>query len=208
MTCPRVLRSCLVIFHEGNIWVSALIFDFCRFPQYPIFIFHDRDIEPAEAKMIIQDRTSLTAADLEMVQFILIEFQFPPNFDVAAEKENGIVALGRFPGYHHMISFWFKHIFHHPAIAHLDYYWRLDTDSSLVGDVDFDVFKYMRDNNLQYAHRVLHENISPAYIKNLFAFLDSYIQEHDLDGKDLIPKGNYTNAGGRSFYNNFGKQQN
>ena len=44
--------------------------------------------------------------------------------------------------------------FKHPLMDEYDWYWRVEPDVEFFCDVDFDVFKFMRDNNKKYAFTV------------------------------------------------------
>lgn len=40
--------------------------------------------------------------------------------------------------------------FRHPLLDEFDYYWRIEPDVEYYCDIDYDVFKFMRDNNKKY----------------------------------------------------------
>ena len=42
----------------------------------------------------------------------------------------------------------------HPALANTQYYWRVEPKVHFFCDVDYDVFRYMQDNNKKYGKRV------------------------------------------------------
>jgi alpha 1,2-mannosyltransferase len=47
--------------------------------------------------------------------------------------------------------------FRHPLLDQYDYYWRVEPDVDYYCDIDYDVFKFMRDNNKKYGtiHRLI-----------------------------------------------------
>ena len=54
-----------------------------------------------------------------------------------------------------MCRFQAKTIYDLPIMRRLDYAWRLDDDSILHGDITYDIFSYMSDNNVTYGYRHL-----------------------------------------------------
>jgi hypothetical protein len=55
-------------------------------------------------------------------------------------------------GYNHMIRFWVKLFFEHPAqeVQALEYYLRLDTDSLVDSQIRYDIFERMRAREYVY----------------------------------------------------------
>jgi hypothetical protein len=54
--------------------------------------------------------------------------------------------------------------FRHPLLDQYDYYWRVEPDVDYYCDVDYDVFKFMRDNNKKYGN--IHINLMNEYYTN------------------------------------------
>lgn len=57
-----------------------------------------------------------------------------------------------------MIRFWWSKVFEAPEIQALDYYCRMDTDSSFPGQVPIDIFAVMRANKYSYGFRSVGED--------------------------------------------------
>ncbi|CAL3963917.1 unnamed protein product [Diplocarpon coronariae] len=52
--------------------------------------------------------------------------------------------------YHHMCR-WNSGLFYkHPFLRNYDWYWRVEPDVHYFCDIDYDVFRFMRDNKLKY----------------------------------------------------------
>jgi hypothetical protein len=49
--------------------------------------------------------------------------------------------------------------FRHPLLDQYDYYWRIEPDVDYYCDIDYDVFKFMRDNNKKYGMLFLKRGI-------------------------------------------------
>jgi len=56
-------------------------------------------------------------------------------------------------GYRQMCRFYSHTLFHHPALAKFDYYWRFDDDSFLLGEVKEDPFELMEEKGYVYGYR-------------------------------------------------------
>jgi alpha 1,2-mannosyltransferase len=65
------------------------------------------------------------------------------------EKDN--VIYGGSESYRHMCRFNSGFFFMHPLLAQYDYYWRIEPDVHFFCDIDFDPFKFMRENNKKYS---------------------------------------------------------
>jgi len=163
----------------------------------------------------------LTPDQFSLIQFVRIEFTFPANWNLeAAEasmrehtderggKLNGIVWKHAYPGYQHMISFWMKHIFEHPLVRDLDYFWRMDTDSFLKSDVLYDLFQFMDDNKYVYGYRSF-ESERWEVMLNFLKFYTDYAKQNNIvippyvnlpaDVSDPNPPG----FSHMQYYNNF-----
>ncbi|CAO1601033.1 putative mannosyltransferase ktr4 [Xanthoria calcicola] len=61
---------------------------------------------------------------------------------------------GNLISYHQMCR-WNSGIFyHHPALKHIRYYWRVEPKVHFFCDVDYDVFRYMQDRNKTYGFTI------------------------------------------------------
>ena len=67
--------------------------------------------------------------------------------------EDGII-YGWSESYRFMCRYESGLFFRHPLMDDYDWYWRVEPDVEFFCDIDFDVFKFMRDNNKKYAFTV------------------------------------------------------
>lgn len=94
--------------------------------------------------------------------------------------------------YAHMLSYhqmcrWNSGLFYkHPALANMQYYWRVEPKVHFFCDVDYDVFRYMRDHNKTYGFTVnLYdspqsiETLWPETIKFLSGKGGRFLAEHN-----------------------------
>ncbi|TVY14032.1 Alpha-1,2 mannosyltransferase KTR1, partial [Lachnellula arida] len=60
------------------------------------------------------------------------------------------VGKGWLVSYHHMCRWNSGFFYKHPFLRNYDFYWRVEPDVHYSCDIDYDVFRFMRDNNLNY----------------------------------------------------------
>ncbi|KAI8376089.1 nucleotide-diphospho-sugar transferase [Radiomyces spectabilis] len=151
------------------------------YPSYPILIFHESPFTPKYQKHY----RNMWPSQLD-ITFYLIEFDLPPSFPRHPPHELGLTSTNRraFPGYNHMIHFFFKDIFDHPAIRDLDYYWRLDHDSEILSPVSVDLFEYMRRHRLLYGYRTVVTDARHV-THGLLSFFDRW--RRDPSHQSIIP---------------------
>lgn len=126
--------------------------------RYPIHIFHEPPFNST-----FRERYRAMWPEEMNITFHLVEFSLPstfPQIDVNDPAQIDSLNMNptarrAFPGYNHMIHFFFMDIFNHPAIRDLDYYWRLDHDSRLDSKINVDVFRYMRSRGMDYGYRAV-----------------------------------------------------
>ncbi|KAJ4154717.1 alpha-1,2-mannosyltransferase ktr1, partial [Fusarium falciforme] len=56
--------------------------------------------------------------------------------------------------YRHMCRFESGFFYRHPLMDDYDWYWRVEPDIKLHCDIDYDVFKFMKDNKKKYAFAI------------------------------------------------------
>lgn len=65
----------------------------------------------------------------------------------------------------------------HPALEHMQYYWRVEPNVHFFCDVDYDVFRYMQDNNKTYGFTInLYD--SPQSIPSLWPETVKFLADH------------------------------
>lgn len=79
---------------------------------------------------------------------------------------------------YHQMCRWNSGIFYkHPALADMQYYWRVEPNVHFFCDVDYDVFRYMQDHNKTYGFTIsLYD--SPQSIPTLWPETLKFIAEH------------------------------
>jgi hypothetical protein len=167
-----------------------------------ILCFHEANLKPHIDKIKKEIKTKLN--------FFEIEFSLPDfyeNFDIPEffphpTHGNGPLAWGHpgfSMGYRHMCRFFTGEIYKQPQLGKYDYYMRMDTDSFILGPVNYDVFCYMKQNNKKYgyiARAVQHDN--PKVIEGLWGTSSKWYEKNDtlcIRSPSQIPEGMmyYTN---------------
>lgn len=117
--------------------LQALHSNFLVYHKYPVYIFSDM-----KPPFLVMQRFKM--ASRHHASFHLVE-----NFhDMANFTDSNITQLG----YKLMCRFWAYSFFQQPVIQNLTYYWRLDTDLTLIQPVRIDPFTYMEAKKLHYLY--------------------------------------------------------
>lgn len=91
------------------------------------------------------------------------------------EEQN--VGYARMKSYHQMCRWNSGLFYHHPAMANMQYYWRVEPHVNFYCDVDYDVFRWMRDHNKTYGFTInLYD--SPQSIPTLWPETMKFLASH------------------------------
>lgn len=91
-------------------------------------------------------------------------------------EEEGI-QYGNLVSYHQMCR-WNSGLFYkHPALAEMRYYWRVEPKVHFFCDVDYDVFRYMADNNKTYGF-IINLYDAPQSIPTLWPETLKFLEAH------------------------------
>jgi mannosyltransferase len=79
---------------------------------------------------------------------------------------------------YHQMCRWNSGLFYkHPALANMQYYWRVEPKVHFFCDVDYDVFRYMADHNKTYGFTInLYD--APQSIPTLWPETTKFIAQH------------------------------
>ncbi|KAF1800684.1 glycosyltransferase family 15 protein [Mucor lusitanicus] len=79
--------------------------------------------------------------------------------------------------YRHMCRFQSGFFFRHPLLDEFDYYWRLEPYVDYYCQIDYDVFRFMKDNKKKYGFTIAykeHIETVPTLWKTVMSFLDEH----------------------------------
>lgn len=79
------------------------------------------------------------------------------------------IIYGDSVSYRHMCRYELGFFFRHPLMMEYDYYWRVEPHIEIYCDVDYDVFKWMKDNNKDYSFMIT----LPEYMDTIPTLWDS-----------------------------------
>ncbi|PQE31068.1 hypothetical protein CJF32_00006101 [Rutstroemia sp. NJR-2017a WRK4] len=120
--------------------------------QYPWIFFND---EPFSEEFKEGTR-NLTAAKCYYEVVPKEHWSLPEWIDEARFMNSleylGTIGVGKgwMVSYHHMCRWNSGFFYRHPALADYEWYWRVEPDVHYFCDINYDIFRFMRDNNLKY----------------------------------------------------------
>ncbi|KAI8875223.1 glycosyltransferase family 15 protein, partial [Backusella circina FSU 941] len=82
--------------------------------------------------------------------------------------------------YRHMCRFNSGFFYRHPLLDEYDYYWRVEPGVSFYCDLDYDPFKFMRENGKEYGFTITLKEI-PETIPSLWEHTLKFAHEHELN---------------------------
>ncbi|ODQ78436.1 glycosyltransferase family 15 protein [Babjeviella inositovora NRRL Y-12698] len=108
------------------------------------------------------------------------------------------IIYGESESYRHMCRFESGFFFNHPLMLDYEWYWRVEPDVHIYCDVDYDLFKYMRENNKTYGFAIsIHEFVKT--IPTLWDTTKKFVEENP----EVIAENNLidfvSNDGGKSY---------
>ncbi|ODQ66339.1 glycosyl transferase [Nadsonia fulvescens var. elongata DSM 6958] len=91
-------------------------------------------------------------------------------------REKNII-YGDSISYRHMCRFESGFFYRHPLLAEYEYYWRVEPSIELYCDINYDIFKFMKDNKKQYGFTIsLYEYLGT--IESLWDTTKEFIAAH------------------------------
>lgn len=109
--------------------------------------------------------------------------------------------------YRHMCRFESGFFFRHDLMQEYDYYWRVEPDIKIFCDIDYDVFKFMQDNDKWYGWTISlpeYGETIPTLWENTKKFMATYPQYVAADNNmDWISDDKGETYNGCHFWSNF-----
>lgn len=185
--------------------------------HYP-YVFLNEEPFTDRFKSAIQQ---LTKSECFFEQVSTEEWYKPSSIDKDREKagikylEEKGVGYAAEESYHNMCRYYSSQFYNHPTMQKFKYYWRIEPNTNYFCDIDYDVFKFMKDNDKVYGF-VLNLYDSPDSVKTLWPttieFLaknPTYLHPNAASNylrENLQNPGNFKTANGYStchFWSNF-----
>uniref|UniRef100_A0A060T8N1 ARAD1C30184p n=1 Tax=Blastobotrys adeninivorans TaxID=409370 RepID=A0A060T8N1_BLAAD len=94
--------------------------------------------------------------------------------EVREEMKQMDIIYGDSESYRHMCRFESGFFYRHPLMQDYRYYWRVEPDTSLHCDIDYDLFKFMRENDKSYGFTITLLEF-PATVASLWDVTKNFI---------------------------------
>ncbi|MCJ1226992.1 hypothetical protein MMC12_003647 [Toensbergia leucococca] len=178
--------------------------------QYPWVFFND---EPFSDKFKLATQ-NLTSAQCYYEVVPRDHWSLPDWIDEGRFMNSleylGAIGVGKgwMISYRHMCRWNSGFFYRHPRLQDFDWYWRVEPDVHFFCDIDYDVFRFMRDNSMKYGFNmnILDDARSfPSLWSRTRSFINAHPElvhpEADLDWLlDPHNSGDYNNC---QFFSNF-----
>lgn len=153
--------------------------------QYPVVVFHDDIQRITMSKLYGALNQSLGFTP--QIKFEYLKFEMPEGVSDDPSLYNP--PLTEFwMGYRHMCRFHSGEIYKHPALLQYDWYWRLDSDSFIMSQIDYDVFENMEKNGYEYAYLAEYQKESGHVVVGLWETTKKFIKDNQIIPKSLYDK--------------------
>ena len=136
--------------------------------HYPVIIFHEADM--------VHKLHKVRSSSSSNIFFQEVDFSIPESLTMPIPFK---IPCTKPIGYRHMCRFNSKGVYEQPIMWGIDYYWRLDDDSLVLGNITYDVFKYMRDNHLLYGYNFLTKDSTPC-VADLWKGTRDFVKKKNL----------------------------
>lgn len=172
-----------------------------RHTSADVIIFHEKDFYEFIPAIKTEFRIKYIEVDLERRYLAEIESQIPKFFPHPTHG-NGPIAYGHpgFPrGYRNMCRFFSGEYLNY--IGDYKYYLRLDTDSYILTDLGYDIFKWSESKNLTYGYCAQAVQLdNPLVVIGLKEFSVDFVESNNLENYVFIHPKSIEN--GKMYYTN------
>lgn len=87
------------------------------------------------------------------------------------------IAYATKKSYHNMCRFYSRSFYNHPRMQQFKYYWRFEPNTDYYCQIDYDVFKFMESNNLNYGFTIALYD-SEQTVQSLYTSTLEFLSEH------------------------------
>lgn len=119
--------------------------------------------------------SNLVSGDTKYGKIDKSQWGFPSWIDtekaaaVRKDMQERKIIYGDSISYRHMCRYESGFFFRHPLLDEYEYYWRVEPDVKIFCDIDYDIFKFMKDNNKAYGWTIS----LPEYIETIPSLWDT-----------------------------------
>lgn len=167
--------------------------------NYPVIILED-DLDDADKEKI---KFALSKTKIvNLIQFEKIQFNLPSSLSMDLNLYDP--PLDRFKiGYRSMCQFFSGEIFKNKIFEKYDWIWRLDSDSFILNEINYDPFVYMKENNKVYAYISEYMRDHPFVVQGLFETTQKFIKENKIEVNSILQSRLNNGWNYEMFYTNF-----
>ena len=143
--------------------------------KYPYIIFHEEDFTKHKGEI---GRQFLPHS---RIFYQIVKFNtLPKHISKTEYKQISTQHCNNKPlGYRYMCYFHSKLVYTYPIMDQVDYALRLDDDSEFLKPITFDMFRYMRDNDLHYGYLMTLHDL-PDCVHGLWELVRDYINTNGI----------------------------
>lgn len=147
--------------------------------NYPYIFLNDKPFTQEFKDAIAK----VTKAQISFEEIPAELWDKPGNIDPEKEKagldrlEEFNVNYAKTASYHNMCRFYSVNFYKLEALKSLRYYWRIEPDTKYLCDIDYDMFKFMRDNDKVYGF-VIALYDSPHSIETLWPTTLEFLEQN------------------------------
>ncbi|ODQ62190.1 glycosyltransferase family 15 protein, partial [Wickerhamomyces anomalus NRRL Y-366-8] len=147
--------------------------------QYPYVFLNDKPFSDRFKKGIAQ----VTSAPVYFEVVDSASWDRPDFIDPVKEKEGVMyldekgVGYSKKISYHNMCRYYSMNFYNHERMKQFRYYWRLEPNTNYFCELDYDVFKFMQDNDKVYGF-VLNLYDSPDSVRSLWPTTQEFLKKN------------------------------
>jgi len=138
---------------------------------YPVIVFIEDSFKEEWKEQVVSETNIV-------IQFEQVKFEIP-YFLNKSKIPDYVGSCSHGIGYRHMCRFFSGTVFQHPALRMYNWYWRLDSDSFILGKINYDIFQYMERKDYLYGYNYLTKDC-PTVIVSLWKSVKKYIQQNRI----------------------------
>jgi len=198
------MKTCFCLLLPNNLNITAVnkclnnLYNFylCKYPT-DVVIFHETGFSQNNKKIInnLLPKTNIIFKQIEfsIPNIVSNDENFKPKWTETYWGPEKCISYGG------MCTFFTRDIFNYLNEMGYEYYARLDDDSYILNSINYNIFEYMKNNNLIYGY-VIKMLEAPHVVNGLFNFIVDNIEKEKILNKDYT----FTNSANLVYYyNNF-----
>eukprot|EP01041_Mallomonas_annulata_P004369 gene4369-8695_t len=150
--------------------------------SYPYVFLNNKHFSEHFKKTIKSAINPASNITFDIIDMNTEAWSYPPYVNQTKAREMRLklmkqkVQYGSEEQYHFMCRYFSGYFYDHPALLPYDYYWRIEPNVNFMCNINFDPFRFLRENNKIYGYVILHTEIMatiPTLWKHTKAFMNT-----------------------------------